>query len=90
MSEQCITLQEELELSAEANDAIKLLEEDGRSAAFPMIVEEVRDDLDRVADRLSGSKCATVTQSMQAEIEQTLEDLIGALRKTIEERAGGT
>jgi len=69
---------------------MKLLEEDGRSAAFPMIVEEIRDDLDRVAERLTTGQCAAVTQDMQAEIEQTLEDLINALRKTIEDRAGGT
>ena len=80
----------ELELSAEAGDALKLLEEDGRTAAFPMIVEELGEDLSRVADRLAGNRCATMTQGMQADIEDTLKDLIDALRRTIENRAGGT
>ncbi len=80
----------ELELGGEASDALKLLEEDGRSAAFPIIVEELRDDLNRVGERLALSKCSTTTQIIQAEIEATLNDLINALRKTIEDRAGGT
>ena len=80
----------EVELGGEASDALKLLEEDGRSAAFPMIVEEMRDDLNRVGDRLAVSKCSMTTQMMQSEIEATLNDLINALRKTIEDRAGGT
>lgn len=78
------------ELAGEASDALKLLEEDGRSAAFPMIVEELRDDLTRVSDRLAVSKCSTTTQLAQADIEATLNDLLNALRKTIEDRAGGT
>ncbi|MCA8943931.1 MAG: hypothetical protein KDB80_15310 [Planctomycetes bacterium] len=78
------------ELAGEASDALKLLEEDARSAAFPLIVEELRDDLQRASDRLARHECAATTQMIQAEIEATLNDLLNALRKTIEQRAGGT
>jgi hypothetical protein len=76
-------------LGAEASDALKLLEEDGRTAAFPMIVAELRDDLNRVGERLDLAQSGTVTRQMQADIEATLKDLIDALRRTIEDRAGG-
>lgn len=80
----------ELELSAEASDALKLIEEDGRSAVFPILVEEVREDLDRVAERLGEFRTGGTTQLIQSEIEATLTDLLDALRKTIEDREGGT
>lgn len=77
-------------LGAEARDALELLAEDGRTAAFPMIVEEIRDDLDAVARRLAKNQCERITQDMQADIEDALKDLLDALRRTIENRAGGT
>ena len=71
-------------LSGEAGDALKLLQEEGTSAAFPAVVEMLRDDLTQAGDMLEASKTATVTQELQAEIEQTLKDLIDALRRQIE------
>ncbi len=79
----------ERELAGEAHDALKLLEEDGSTAGFPEVVGILRDDLNSVADRLERAKVAAVTQAMQAEIEQTLKDLIDALRRTIEQKEGG-
>ena len=65
-------------------------DEDGRSAVFPILVEEVREDLDRVAERLGEFRTGGTTQLIQSEIEATLTDLLDALRKTIEDREGGT
>ncbi len=79
----------EHELSGEASDAIKLLEEDGTSAAYPMLVGMLRDDLDSVAARLEKTETGKRTQLAQAEIEQTLADLIEGLRRQIEQNQGG-
>ena len=56
---------------------------------FPEIVEELKGDLERVAGRLGEQKTAKATQSMQAEIEDTLRMLIDALRRTIEDSEAG-
>jgi hypothetical protein len=78
----------EHQLAGEAGDAMKLLEEEGTSAAFPAVVELLRDDLTRVAGRLEQAKTEQRTQALQADIEQTLKDLIDALRRQIEMNAG--
>ncbi|MGE0142501.1 MAG: hypothetical protein AB7I19_04500 [Planctomycetota bacterium] len=74
----------EHELSGEAGDALKLLQEEGTSAAFPLLVEMLRDDLTQVGTWLDGARTGSATQSLQADIEQTLKDLIDALRRQIE------
>jgi hypothetical protein len=74
----------EHELSGEAGDALKLLQEEGTSAAFPALVEMLRDDLTQVGTWLDGARTGSETQSLQADIEQTLKDLIDALRRQIE------
>ncbi|MBK8980534.1 MAG: hypothetical protein IPM29_31920 [Planctomycetes bacterium] len=76
-------------LAGEANDALKLLAEDGSTAAFPAVVEMLRDDFNAVADRLEQARVGRTTQELQAEIEQTLKDLIDALRRQIEANQGG-
>lgn len=75
-------------LAAEAGDALKLLQEEGTSAAFPAVVELLRDDLTRVAERLEQIKTGATTQTIQADVEQTLKDLIDALRRQIEMNSG--
>lgn len=75
-------------LAAEAGDALKLLEEEGTSAAFPAVVELLREDLTRVAGRLEQTKTGRLTQELQADIEETLKDLIDALRRQIEMNQG--
>lgn len=88
--ERCSELSEgELELASEAGDARKLLEEEGTTAVFPELVEEIEDDLGSVGGRLAKAQTGAATQAMQAEIEDTLETLLGALRRTIEENSEG-
>ncbi|MFO1054144.1 MAG: hypothetical protein U1F36_18155 [Planctomycetota bacterium] len=74
----------EHELSGDASDALRLLQEEGTSAAFPAIVEMLRDDLTHCGEMLEQTMTGTATQDQQAEIEQTLKDLIDALRRQIE------
>jgi chromosome segregation ATPase len=77
------------ELRAEASDAHKLIEEDGTTATFGPITEQLRDDLAALVVRLRGNETGVPVQSAQREIEEMLELLINALRKTIELKEGG-
>ncbi len=78
----------ETELAAEANDAIKLLEEEGSTAVFPAATEMIRDDLQLTATRLQEFNSGRTTQMLQADIEDALSELIDSLRKQIEAGEG--
>lgn len=79
----------ETELQGEAADALKLLAEDATTAVFPPMVEQLRDDLGAVASRLQARDSGPAVQSAQREIEELLELLVNALRRTIERREAG-
>lgn len=79
----------EAELASEAADAHKLLIEEGTTAVFPELVEELQADLAAVSRRAAEQKVGTATQSMQAEIEANLALLIDALRRAVETGEGG-
>jgi len=64
-----------------AGRALLLLKEDGTSIAFPVTVEEMQQDMMQVATRLSAAKVNAVTQEIEADIVQTLNELIEALVK---------
>jgi len=78
----------ELELAAEANNALRLLEEEGSTAVFPAATELIRDDLQEVARRLQAFHTARVTQMLQQDIELALAEMIDSLRKQIESNEG--
>jgi hypothetical protein len=77
------------ELAAEASDALKLLGEDGTTAVFPPLVEQLRDDLAAVERRLQAKESGAGTQQAQRDVEDLLDLLINALRKTIERKECG-
>jgi len=79
----------EQDLEVEAGDALKLLEEEGTTAVFPAIVEELKYQLADVARRCRSNTTGKVVQQKQIEVEDTLGLLINALRRTIERREGG-
>lgn len=79
----------ETDLSIECDDAMKLLAEDGTAAIFPVIVEDLKDQLDNVAKELRGNDTGDRVQGHQAEIEDTLTLLINALRRAIQHKEGG-
>lgn len=79
----------ETELEQEAIDALKLLEEDGTTAVFPPMVEQLRDELSDVAATLRKHETGPATNQAQKDVEDLLELLINALRKTIERKEGG-
>lgn len=79
----------EAELEQEAIDALKLLEEDGTTAVFPPMVEQLRDELHDVASGLRKHKTGAAMNQAQKDVEDLLSLLINALRKTIEQKEGG-
>jgi chromosome segregation ATPase len=79
----------EVELEQEAIDALKLLEEDGTTAVFPPIVDQLREELHDVAADLGKHKTGASMNLAQKDVEDLLGLLINALRKTIEMKEGG-
>ena len=66
-------------IATAAGRALLLLKEDATSIAFPVTVEEMQQDMFQVANRLSAAKVNTVTQEIEADIVETLNELIEAL-----------
>jgi len=72
---------EESKLVAEADRALNLLREEGSSVAFPETVEQMRDEMIHVSDRLSVVQVGVITQAAEEEIIAALEELIAALQQ---------
>ncbi|MEC8252571.1 MAG: hypothetical protein VX044_05115 [Planctomycetota bacterium] len=77
------------ELELETIDALKLLEEDGTTAVFPPMVEQLRDELHDVGVGLRARRTGAGMNQAQKDVEDLLELLINALRRTIEKKEGG-
>jgi hypothetical protein len=71
---------EEQELAGMAQQALTLIEEDGTSVSFPVVVANMKDNLNQVASWLETQSTGEETQTLQHEIEKTLEELIEALQ----------
>lgn len=76
---------DENQIAAAAGRALVLLKEDGSSIAFPITVEELQQDMLAVAKRLTAAKINGPTVEIQADIVDTLNELIAALVKTQED-----
>ncbi|WP_231742119.1 hypothetical protein [Stieleria varia] len=72
---------EEKKITMEADRAMLLLREEGSSVAFPEVVAQIRDDTDRVAQRLGESKIDVITQGIQQDILAALEEMILSLQQ---------
>jgi myosin heavy subunit len=77
------------DLEVEAADALKLLAEEGTTAVFPEIIEDLQGQLRSVAADCRGNRTDDGLQQKQSDVEATLELLINALRKTIERKEAG-
>jgi hypothetical protein len=77
-------------LAGHAQQALDLIIDDGTSVVFPDVVEQLRDDLIGVGRLLSdNTRTDQFTQSLQKEIETTLEELIEALQQAQSQKEGG-
>jgi hypothetical protein len=70
----------------EAFRALTLLKEEGSSVAFPKGVEQVRDDMITIARRLGKNDVGELTQSIEKDVIESLEELVAALQSEIENR----
>lgn len=76
----------ETAISEEALRALTLLKEEGSSVAFPKGVEQVRDDMLTIAQRLGKNDVGELTQSIEKDVIESLEELVAALQSEIENR----
>ncbi len=68
----------------EADRCLVLLREDGTSVAFPEAVEQARDDMKQIAERLNRVKVDLITQTMEEDVIAALEETLGMLQETID------
>ncbi|MFN0055743.1 MAG: hypothetical protein ACKV0T_26670 [Planctomycetales bacterium] len=80
---QALARQEDV-IAIEATKAITLLRDEGSAVAFPEAVEQVRDDMRIVESRLERTEVGELTQSIEREIIDALEEMIEALQKEME------
>ena len=71
----------EHDLAEKAATCLHILEEEGTTIVFPRIVEQLSQDMADVADRLDESRLGLLTQTMQREVLDTLEQLITAVQR---------
>jgi len=69
----------------DADRALILLREDGTSVAFPEAVEQAREDMQAVADRLAEVKLGAITQALEEDIIAALEETLAALQQALKE-----
>jgi hypothetical protein len=79
-----VLARQEEEISLEANKAITVLRDEGTAVAFPEAVEQMRDDMNLVVSRLERTEIGELTQGIQRDIIDALEEMIDALQKEIE------
>ena len=67
---------------AEVNKAVKMLEAEGSAVAFPEVFRQVRDDMIQVQFRLEIGNVGIKTQTLEADIVETLREMVMALTKS--------
>lgn len=73
-------------IANDAMQALRLLKEEGSSVAFPKGVEQVWDDMLTISHRLGKNDVAELTQSIEKDVIESLEELVSALQSEIENR----
>ncbi len=71
----------EAQIVAEVDKAMVLLREDGTSVALPEAVAQLREDMESVMVRLDNAKTGPITQGIERDILETLQEIIAALEK---------
>ncbi len=68
----------------EVQKALVLLKEEGSSVAFPEATEAIRDDMQSIVARLDQANVGELTQTIEQNVIEALEEMIDALQKEIE------
>ncbi len=71
----------ESQIVIEADKALTLLREEGTAVAMHEAVLQAREDMAQVVLRLSQAKVAVITQGLEEDIIQALEEMIAAVQK---------
>ncbi len=74
------------ELSLEVARVRGMLAEEGQAVVFPIVLEQVQDDLDHVQRRLASLNADEMTQTIQADVEMALEEMIASIREELADR----
>ena len=72
---------QERTLSEDAASCLHILDEDGTTIVFPNVVGHLSEDMGTVADRLAAYQVGALTQAIEQEIVETLEQLLGAVQR---------
>lgn len=64
----------------------KMLDKEGTTVVFPAVLKEVQQDLGNVQRRLASLDAGDFTQSIQREVERTLQEMIDSIRKELSRR----
>ncbi|MCC6421674.1 MAG: hypothetical protein IT429_25935 [Gemmataceae bacterium] len=76
---------EEKKIVLEASKAIEMLEAEGSAVAFHEVFTQVREDMKQVQRRLGTTDVGKVTQAVEQDIIDTLQEMIKALEKAKKE-----
>ncbi len=72
-------------IARDAERALLLLREDGTSVAFPEAIELAKEDMEEVAGRLQRVLVGPITQGIEEDIIESLEEAVAALRQALKE-----
>lgn len=78
---------QEQDIVVEATRAIEMLESEGSAAAFPEVFQQLRDDMKHVRRRLEVTDIGVVTQAIETDIVDTLQEMVDALKKAADDLA---
>lgn len=81
--------QDETSLAGEADDALRILKEEGTTIVVPRLLDQLREDMLEITRRLKDKKTDELTQQMMAEIIATLEELIDSVKQMRQQIASG-
>ncbi len=76
-------------LSQAAATCLHILEEDATTVVFPRVLGQLSEDMALVAKRLADLKVARLTQAIEQEIVETLEQLLEAVQRMQQENEQG-
>lgn len=72
-------------LAQQASTCLHILDEEGTTVAFPRVVDQLAQDMATAAERLAAAEVGPVTQAIEQEIVDTLEQLLEAVKKMQQE-----
>ncbi|MEM8885297.1 MAG: hypothetical protein AAGD14_14610 [Planctomycetota bacterium] len=79
----------ESQIAVEAEKLLEVMREEGSTVVIPDVIDDMRKDLDALAERLVGLKAGEYTQAVQRDIIETLKELIDVIKEERERRQGG-